>query len=371
MVRRIVALTGVLAAVGSCRPPAGSAASELRPDEVAAVRAVWVRYLESKGGYFDCRPSGYWLLSEQAPTAVPGRIMVPPCPDQAGMLTGSFDQYEVLDIRPESGAGGIEYRIRTRFVRRAAAVRDAIVTVFAVREGDEWRIGNALPRLTRDWRRATVPPFTYVYPPSHRFSASRARQAVAFADSLARVFAVPPLAPITYYLAEDGDAMLRLFGYESDTVFGTPGGRSGLGLIVSGDAVFGEFHGHEIAHAVLRTFSTARTTVVASEGVATWLGGSRSLTYPETRVALKMFLLEHPTATVDSLIARSDHPLRNAAAALLADVVHRCGGPQAVRTFMDSGQSLAEMREGVARVCGRSWEAVADIWQARGIDARQ
>jgi len=61
--------------------------------------------------------------------------------------------------------------------------RTATVTVFAVPAANGWLLANALPRLTRAWRRDTVGPITYVFAPR---VAACFRSAAAFRQEEAR-----------------------------------------------------------------------------------------------------------------------------------------------------------------------------------------
>lgn len=384
-VMRTPRLCGMLMlAAAACAPPgtdlftdpgAGDALrAELaaNPDgPVAAVHRVWAQYLESKDGWFDCRPSEFWLESEQGTWTTPDGREVPLCYDLAGSMMWRPHSHEVLRIEPVEGLGRREYRITTRFrpEEPGGAQRTALVTVFAVRGGDSWKLAGALDRLTRSWRREIIGPFTYVIRPGHDFSRRRAQAAATFADSLADAFGVPRIGPLRYYLVADGDDMLRIFGYQPDTTYGTPGGRSLPGMIVSGDPAFGEKHGHEIAHHVIQPLQGRRLNIVASEGVPTWLGGTRGMHYPDALRALRSHLIAHPAATLDSLIADNGHPMHNPASALLAAMVHEHGGVGAIRRFLDSGPSLPELRKGVEEIFGTPWAAIAEEWKRRALDA--
>src|SRR5207302_127122 len=77
----------------------------------------------------------------------------------------------------------------------------------AVREQGRWVLANALPRLTKDWERATIGRVTFVYPGSHRFDRSRAEGSARFVDSIAAAFDVPPPRGIRYYVAANLDEM--------------------------------------------------------------------------------------------------------------------------------------------------------------------
>ena len=334
---------------------------------VTAVHRLWTAYLESKADGFDCGPSDYWLASEQGTWTTPDGREYTLCYDLAGAMLGARREYAVLRIDPVPGTGGTEYSITTLFPAGDIAGHDALVTVFAVREGDDWKLAGALGRLTRTWRQETVGRFTYIIRPGHVFSRERAQAAVAFADSLADAFGVPRIRPLRYYVVADADAMLHVMGYRPDTTYGGAGGRSLPGIIISGDPAFGEKHGHEIAHHVIQPLQGPRLHIVASEGVPTWLGGTRGMHYPDALLTLRAWLEEHPAATLDSVLADNGHPMHNPAAALLSAMVYEQGGVDAIRRFLDSGPTWPAFRAGVEEIFGASWKSVADEWRRRAM----
>jgi hypothetical protein len=109
----------------------------------------------------------------------------------------------VVGLEPATPGDSSAFVIRTLFTRQDSAsgreVPVALTRVYAVREGGAWVLSNALTRLTRDWRRRTVGPITFIYPSDHRFDPSRARLAVRFSDSIATVFGAPHPKHMTYY----------------------------------------------------------------------------------------------------------------------------------------------------------------------------
>jgi hypothetical protein len=212
-----------------------------------------------------------------------------------------------------------------------------------------------------------VGPFIYVISPQINFSRQRADAAVKFADSLARAFDVPKLTLLRYYLVRDGDEMLRLKGVEFSKIWGLPAGQSLIGIIISGDTVFGENHGHEIAHTVLRLLAGPNLHIVASEGVPSWLGGTRSQRFPAILSSLRAYLDKYPAVTLDSIIASNEHAYFNHASALLSQIVHEQRGNDGIRQFLNSGPSLAEFKRGVQAVLGQSWGEISALWRRRAL----
>lgn len=347
--------------------------AEYPEGDVASVHLLWAEYRQSIRGQSGCEPSTYWLDAEHAPFTMPNGVMRPRCTDLATSALWPQDQpAEVLSIERVSDETNTLYRITTRYTPSnppdsGSAARSTVTTVFAVRTNGEWKLSGSIVQLTRGWRREVVGPFTYVVSPTLQFSERRAADAVKFADSLSKAFGVPPLTPIHYYLVRDGDEMLRLKGIQLDTVYGTPGGQSLVGAIISGDTVFGENHAHEIAHVLIIPLTGPNLHIVASEGVPTWLGGTRSLRYPAALGVLREFLSTHPQAILDSLIASNQHPLFNHSSALLAQLVHEARGVAGIRQFMNSGPSLPVFKQGVERILAKPWADISAEWKRRAM----
>ena len=340
---------------------------------VAAISRVWNSYLAEKRDEFDCAPSQYWRQSEQQWTSATGATE-PVCYDLAGLRVSLNRTHETLHIAPVRGTNNADYEITTRYrpSHLPASGLDALIgveTVYAVREGTEWKLSGAISRRTRNWQHETVGPFTYIFPPSHTFSRVQATHAAAFADSIADMLHVPRLTSIRYYIVSSGDEMDYIYGYAADTVWGPVGGQSPDGSrIVSGDKVFGEMHGHEIAHHVVRPLQGSNMNIVASEGVPTWLGGTRGRDYPHALVALRRYLVAHPSATLDTVIASNMNDMHNPGAALLASMVFARAGVAGIRQFMNSGPGIVEFRAGVSLILGESWDAVAQHWKQRALE---
>ena len=213
----------------------------------AEIYRTWLRYLGSIAGHFGTgawQPSPYWLASEQHHWHVYALAMAY-MPDSVTS--------EVLSIDAVSKN---EYRVVTRFTEDSATspMQASVLrmTVFAVRDKGHWVFANALPRLTRSWRREAVRGLNYVVEPGYPFDRTRAERAAAFVDSLATAFGVPRLTSFTYYLTTSSDEIYRIMGLETGIKWG-PGGVSQPTnhQLFSGNPAVGEDYRHELAHMVL------------------------------------------------------------------------------------------------------------------------
>ena len=169
----------------------------------------------------------------------------------------------------------------------AAAARGGVVSpmalerFYAVRAPGTpfgWRLGAALPRLTRGWHVLTAGPIVFHYAPDQRADNARAASAGRFVDSVAALFAVRPPRRIDYFVTGSPDEYFRALGLD---FFVLPSGRGeayggnalpDAGVLLAGDPTQGEAYFHELVHVVVR--DRIRSGFV-NEGAAAWLGGSR------------------------------------------------------------------------------------------------
>jgi hypothetical protein len=275
----------------------------------------------------------------------------------------------VLDIRPtdSSGTDATEeraYVVTTLFSRVTPAgdVRPlGLIRVYAVREDGRWVLRNALSMHSSDWVRAEVGPITYVTPPDRPLDRERALSAVAFADSVATRFGVPRLDSLTYYVAPSPEELHRFMGV--DWAFGQLGHGYAMPLnrvLLSGDSAFGEENRHELVHVLLASLlAERRTHSMVNEGVATWLGGSVGLTFPEVMRAYARYLRLNPDVSVDAVL-EGGTPDRgwSPTGAVLALMVHERGGWSAARELLTSGRDVDDLRAALVRLLDAPWEDV-------------
>ena len=247
-------------------------------------------YLDASGRHYSLgafRPSPYWVPSEQHEWRVYA-LALAYLPDSAIP--------HVLSIEPASDSSG-EYRVVTRFTSpnedNALRSRKATVTVFAVPSPHGWLLANALPRLTKMWRRDTVGLIAYVYPPGYPFQRGSAQRAASFVDSLSAALGVPPPDHLTYYLASSVDEVYHIMGADTDKRWGPVGGvaQPTNHQLFSGIPAVGEDYRHELTHIVILPLMTGRTPYLVSEGVPTWLGGTTGMVFaPRLRGSLPSFV---------------------------------------------------------------------------------
>jgi hypothetical protein len=281
----------------------------------------------------------------------------------------------VVDIRP-ANLEGEEFVVRTLFASASGEDRIArpvaLTRVYALREDGRWVFGNALLRLTREWRREPVGPITYIIHPEMSFDLRRAERAVEFATSLASSLYLPELEGVLYVMAPTPEELHRAMGV--DWTFGSQGHGYALPwnrLILSGDGMFGEDNRHELAHLIIGPLlAEGRVHSIVNEGLATWLGGSVGRTYAELLIEYAAFLREHPEVGVDAVLERTGPDIGwYPAGAVLVEMVYDAGDWPAVHQLSRGGRSNEELRAAVTEILGSEWDVVAAAWRQKVLAA--
>ena len=331
-----------------------------------AVRQVWDEYLASKKGQFAAHagtPSPLWSASEQAQW---------PMYDLAGFYLPDLAVPEVLRVTPVNAAVDSAYQIVTRFWPEGTTMRDSstkpvlTMTVYARREGARWVLTNALPFHTDRWLRESRGRITYRVAPALTFDATKAVRAAAFVDSLATAFGVPAPPHIDYYVTESVDQAMEILGAVVPERFGAAGGfaKPVNAQVFSGIPALGEEYRHELAHVVLLPIIRGgSTSLLASEGVPTWFGGTAGRDFQGSVRHLDSLLREQPQLNLDAIVndmgLSSD--IRNAAGAVLARMVHEAGGVDAVREYLRTpGRGIRDVLE---RLLKRPWPTIVEDWR--------
>ncbi len=207
-------------------------------------------------------------------------------------------------------AGDSLYVVKTLYASADSAGRAvsvvALQRVYAVREGNEWRLSNSLPRVTRGWRRLRAGHITYWYEPGQQPHPTAVRRAGRFVDSVAALFGVQPPARLDYYVTSSADAVHRILGLDFFvTASGPREELRGLtlpraGMVFSGNPTLGDSYLHELVHAVLGPFPFR--SFLIGEGIAIWLGGSQGRSYHQLIPQLRRYQADHPSLRLEELL---------------------------------------------------------------------
>lgn len=332
------------------------------------MRRVWDEYLASKKGQFARNagePSSLWDATEQKRW---------PMYDLPGFYLADGAVPEVLSVTPVSARADTAYQIVTRFWPAGSTSRDSTttpeltMTVYARRDGERWVLANALPYRTASWRRETRGRVTFRIAPSLHFNDARATRAAAFVDSLATAFNVAPPPRLDYYSTESVDQALEILGVVIPRRFGAGGGfaKPVNFQVFSGIPDLGEEYRHEIAHVVLLpVIRNSGTSLLASEGVPTWVGGTAGRDYRGSVRYLDSVLTAQPQITLDKVLDDMSVPseIRNAAGAVLAEMLHESAGIDAVREYLRTPGG--GIRDVLVQLLQRPWPAISAAWRER------
>lgn len=329
--------------------------------------ALWRNYLTSRSD--SIRPNPYWSRKEQAQWRFFDLL--------SGYVYQGFSNFTVVHLAPAAGLDST-YLIQTLVAAVDDSSRDvrplALYRVYATREAGKWVLANALPRVTRHWKRETIGVVTFVYPPTHRFARPSAEATVRFADSLARAFELPATSPITYYFTDDLMDTFRALGLDfyalaSDTV----GARSNAfdRLVFVGSSTSGEAYRHELAHIVLQPLvGQGNTAWLVMEGLMTWTGGSGGLDFKDLLPGLKTYVKAHPDLTLRNILTRPPPSVGTldvgyVSLAVLCQMIHEQRGLAGLRAWLNAGREPGAVLSGAARALRVPTVQLDGLWRRR------
>jgi hypothetical protein len=167
-------------------------------------------------------------------------------------------------------------------------------------------------------------------------------------------------------VTESVDQALVILGIVFPQRFGAAGGfaKPVNFQVFSGIPALGEEYRHEIAHVVLLPILRGGgPSVLASEGVPTLFGGTAGRGYQASVRRMDSLLVAQPEISLETTLDDMSVPadIRNAAGAVLADMVHDAGGVAAVREYLRTpGRGI---REFLVRLLARPWPEVSTAWR--------
>jgi hypothetical protein len=106
-------------------------------------------------------------------------------------------------------------------------------------------------------------------------------------------------------------------------------------------------------------------TVIASEGLATWLGGTAGMDLQQVAQSLRQYLTEHPAVTLDTALTEGGMPQAHtyAAGAVLCELLFRHGETVALKQFLLAGPGRSQLRTALEGLLQRSWDRILVDWR--------
>ena len=246
----------------------------------------------------------------------------------------------VLGIKSKNGV----YQIKAQFGACNENGKPYVLAVcnyFAKKENGSYKLYNALTFNKEKWLRTNVGFIDFYYPKYHKFNNGEAEKLNNFIKDICNDFGVTP-KPIEYYLADDYDEIqsLKVFDYYIGM-----GGETKTSGKASGDKVYcgglGEYYPHEVFHAEIDDHYPNKHYWV-SEGMATFLGGSRGKDLHWHLKRTYEHLQKHPEINLNDLLdlVNLDEytSYHYALGGLIAKQIYEKGDWAMIKKFMNSGK---------------------------------
>jgi len=207
----------------------------------------------------------------------------------------------------------------------------------------------------RDWYKQQIGSILFCKESKDAFDLQQATACNRYNDSIAAFFNVPP-KKFVYYSCKDPMQMFNLMGYDfryEMFLSRTGGMRIGNGLYSARNA---EYYPHEIAHFYIPELEGSNTAcTIASEGIATYFGGSDPKSFKETVRSLYQYLLKYTNIPVDDLLfkdVRTDDDVSRlyATGGILAKLIYEKNGLDGWRRFL--ALPCSKMKEALPLLLG-------------------
>ncbi|MDZ4330165.1 MAG: hypothetical protein U0945_06230, partial [Flavobacterium sp.] len=233
----------------------------------------------------------------------------------------------------------------------------SIVNYYIKRENGVLKLYNALFINREKWSHTQYGMVDYYYPKYHKFDYQKAKELSDFIDSISKNFKVTP-RPFEYYFANDYEEIQNLKGLDYWYGMGgklKPTGSADVsGIFSSGK---GENDFHEAFHVIVDTKYTNKH-LWTSEGIATFLGGSRGNSLAWHLKRTHDFLDKHRDIDLNNLLDLrtidefTDY--RYAVGGLIARKIYQKGGWEMLRNFMNSGITNKDYYNAIKQFLGVS-----------------
>lgn len=267
--------------------------------ETNKVAELWKNYLNSKPDSLYDNP--YWLKEEKQNYKsfdIASKTFFNPSIYSLGYKPLILSVKKIEDF----------YEIKTAYYtygvnsKRAGIL--ATVNVLAKKEGNEYKLFNALSVNRKSLTKKTYGSITYYYASDYRFDEAKALKMKKFIDDFTKTYGFKQI-PVDYYIGRDFDEAMRFVGYDNFLSMGgpfTPRGFSDCDnhIILSGGQ--GEYYPHEIVHQYINPHFINSAHHVFIEGFASICGGTIGKPVQWHIKRLDKYLDEHPELNLNDLL---------------------------------------------------------------------
>jgi hypothetical protein len=260
--------------------------------EIREIAALWQNYLNSQPDSIYDNP--YWNdaekklykdfdLSRKFIYQFPSKQLLNYYKPAILSIEKERDNYAIRTIFAAEGLEGI-YRKSNPW---------CITKLYAIIENNKWKLKNALPIVTENWKRKTVGKITFIYPPQHIFNNALAKKANEFCNGITKDFQFPEWKPFDFYITDSGDELGQLLNFD----FFFTGYTTGMGMNENRVLLGGfgsEWYPHEFVHLIV---PGNEGHALINEGFATWQGGAMEKTFEERAKILASQIAVNDTVT--------------------------------------------------------------------------
>ena len=261
----------------------------------------------------------------------------------------------ILSIKSKRGW----YQIKAQFSycgENGIPVVLCIVNYFARKDRNgDYKLWNALTLNRMNWEHTRSGYVDFYYPSYHRFDSLKAAKLNDFVIDICRNLDVEPF-PFEYYMADDFDEIQQLRGIDYWMGMGgeiKPTGRSWYDKVYCSG--MGENYFHEPYHILIDKYYPNKHYWI-SEGMATYLGGSRGRSMDWHIRRANNYLLEHPEINLNNMLelATIDQytDYRYVLGGLICKNVYEKGGWEMIKDFMNSGKTDEDYYRAIEKYLG-------------------
>lgn len=218
----------------------------------------------------------------------------------------------------------------------------AIVNYYAEKENGVYKLKNALNINKNKWQHILVGIVDYYYPASFTFDIEKAKQLNVQITEICNNLNVKAI-PFEYYLANEYEEIQTLKGIDYYLGMGgelKPTGKASIDKVYC--AGLGENYVHEVFHLQIdRAYPNKHFWI--SEGLATFIGGSRGQTLNWHIKRANSYLKNHQTINLNNLVSYSNMDeytsYHYVFGGLIVKLIFEKGGWEMVKEFMNTGKT--------------------------------
>lgn len=231
---------------------------------------------------------------------------------------------------------------------------------YAVKEGNYWKLANAITYDTEDWKTISTKYIDFHFSHNRFYSDSLAQRSNNFCDSLIQRFRFsPPKQKIEFYVVDGVHEVGKLLGYDH-YIYGFAYGKTIGNIIISGNRTV--YYPHELVHQIDNNNENRGN--IMEEGFATWLGGSMDKSYEALSTQYAKEYLANSAASFEW--AWECHINCYPFAAILFDLIHENFGDRGVIAFLKlPSRNAEETYKSIEKVTGWGKKEFLKSWNRK------